>query len=660
MPGHEREMRALRDLFALHHSPRTNCTLWDRWLPMATLWPALGEEGSESAQPLRDYYRNSLMERRIDPQGYMAMNQHRGLAHPTGWPFPTWQQSGGAGWHFSLAGDAYAVSLNTPSADLSGWELGGIDQAAMDPARGAVLTPAGESSTLTSPRVQFSTQVAPFIVIEWSHHGGRPVLQWTTPQSPEFSPARQMAIPDDPASAPPSINGLRLCAVPMYQHPLWQGQISQLRLQWTNPRDHEVVIHRIHTAIDSRHPITGPNFIRGCLDYFRWTGDLEFLRAQIGRMRRAMQFTISEFDVDRARHVRVSWVGHDGRAGFANRDDGSKVIHYGQGVGNNYWDLLPFGHDDFLATLYLLDALDGLAELEAAIGQRPAWNIPPAAERETAEQLRQLAAKVRSHSRQYFWNHATDRFVACVDADGVSHDFGYTFLNLEAVHYGLADRSQAVSILDWVAGDRSVDGDTSTGEDIYQWRFAPRATTRRNVEWYMWAWHAPESIPWGGQVQDGGAVLGFSFHDLMARIKTRGPDDAWARFQQILSWFRDVQSAGGYRTYYATPERGSLQGGGTPGGLGIDHEFLESVLVPQVMLYGFAGFRPTPTGIELTPALPADWPELTVTRIHYHDHVFDLRLTADEIEVTFRRRGPHELVIRQPGLERRRVVDRDP
>ena len=109
-----------------------------------------------------------------------------------------------------------------------------------------------------------------------------------------------------------------------------------------------------------------------------------------------------------------------------------------------------------------------------------------------------------------------------VDIDGVPHDYGFTFLNLEAVYYGFATDEHATSILSWIEGERTVDGDTSQGADIYFWRFAPRSTTKRNLDYYYWAWNSPESIPWGDQVQDGGAVLGFSYHDLMARLKTRG------------------------------------------------------------------------------------------------------------------------------------------
>jgi hypothetical protein len=65
---------------------------------------------------------------------------------------------------------------------------------------------------------------------------------------------------------------------------------------------------------------------------------------------------------------------------------------------------------------------------------------------------------------------------------------------------------------------------------------------RSTIETYAWMWSGPETIPWGGQVQDGG--------------------------------------------------------------LGLDQEFFESVLVPQVMLYGFMGLEPNADGFEVSPRLP--------------------------------------------------------
>ncbi|WP_162006623.1 glycosyl hydrolase family 65 protein [Roseimaritima sediminicola] len=654
--GHEREMRLLGDLYELHHSPRVACTLWDAWLPMSTLWPAIGKE--QSAAPLRDFYRRSFLRRHIDRQGYVNMAQHRGLAHPGGWPFPTWHQSGGIGFHFTHANDGYAVSLNVPRAGADALAAVGIAEKEIDPARGLVLTTEGPASSLTSPRLRVDTFVSPFVVVEWSglDPAARPRLQWTTEDLPEFDETRSLEIPLE--TARPG-GPLTFSVVPAYRHPEWKGRLTGLRLHWVNgdgPR--EIVLRSVHTAVDSRHPITGSLFVRGSCDFFNWTGDLDFLRANIARMRRAISYAVDEFAVEENGCVLVPWVGHGGRTGFVHDPAGKKTILYGRGVGNNYWDLLPFGHKDALATIYLFDAVNALATLEEAVAAHSSWNIPPPAI--PAEKLRALAAKMRKTGQQLFWNEANGRFFACIDVDGQPHDYGFTFLNLEAIHYGLASEEQARTILDWITGDRIVEGDTATGKDIYHWRFAPRATTLRNVQWYAYVWHGPDTIPWGGQVQDGGAVLGFSYHDLMARLKTRGPDDAWERLKVILDWFGEVQAEGGYRAYYEKPGRGSLQGGGTPGGLGMDAEFFESVLVPQVMLYGFLGLQPQADHLALDPKLPSSWPELTVTRIHYHDHVFDLRVDDKSVDVTFRRKGTGPLEIQLPAGDARVIKFHSP
>ena len=43
VPGQEREMESLRRLFWLHYQPAGPLIpLWDEWMPMSTLWPAMG------------------------------------------------------------------------------------------------------------------------------------------------------------------------------------------------------------------------------------------------------------------------------------------------------------------------------------------------------------------------------------------------------------------------------------------------------------------------------------------------------------------------------------------------------------------------------------------------------------------------------------------
>jgi len=655
VPGHEREMALLEELFALHARGRTACTLWDAWLPMSTLWAATGE--TPTAQPARDFYRHVFLTRRIDGEGYVDMGQHRGLAHSWGWPFPTWQQAGGRGWHFSLKGDEFYAGklLGTPVTEtVEDWQWTGCRVETIDPQRGLVLSLNRPDAVIETPPIDVDTLVAPFIRLEWRldgfPEGQRCVLQWTGPSDDGFSSERGLTF-DVPAGA---MGSMAYTEIPAYRHPLWRGRITGLRLRFRDAPhggSERVTLKSVITAVDSRHPITGALFVQGCCDYFHWTTDVDFLRANVGRMRAALQSAVDEFAVRENGCVLVPWIGHDGRPGFTRGPDGTKQLLHGHGVGNNYWDLLPFGHRDCLATIYLFDALNRLAALEQAIDAQPDWKIAPPEASASGRELAALAEHVRRTAGSLFWNESTGRFVASLDADANKHDYGFTFVNLEAIHYGFTTDEQARVILDWIDGRRTVAGDTSTGADIYHWRFAPRATTRRNIDWYVWAWHAPESIPWGGQVQDGGAVLGFSYFDLVARLKILGPDNARQRLSQILDWFEAVQAEGGYRAYYAKPGRGSLQGGGTPGGLGMDQEFMESVLVPQVMLYGFLGLRPQPGGFAVEPRLPSDWPCLTVTGIHVQDHVLDVTAAANRIEVAARRPGAGPLRLTLPEGE---------
>jgi hypothetical protein len=674
VPGQEREMEAVRRLFWLHFKQaKPLIPLWDEWLPKATLWPAVGvgtptsdvAASTDALNAMRRRWRKALGGRTLNAEGYVHTRQHDGPAHAEGWPFPFWMHAGGAGWHFAPVG--VGGGYEGPAATAEGWRvLRG---------RGGEIGPKGWDVTLDepaaaveSPRFAIEAARSPWLRINWWAAGledAECYVEWTTAESPEYSSERRISFA--PAAGtfleggrvdPSTIETRTMVA--LYRHPEWKGTITGLRISFDNRGPAAVVFKSIHTAVDTRHNVNNLNFIRGCHDYFVWTGDVAFLKEQIDRIRLAMRFVEREFQTRQRKCIYTVWPGHEGRSGV-RVVDGVKTIVPGEGVGSNYWDLLPFGGEDALATVYYYDALRDLAALEEAMARLgntssvggvsdadSGWPLRTASASETPptgkfrheapsynpNDLRRHAEEVKAYGGERFWNAETGRF-GTRDLDGALHDFGFTFLNNEAVYHGFATDEQAKSIDDWIRGERTVEGDTSTGADVYRWRFGPRSTTRRNIDYYVWNWSAPESIPWGYQVQDGGAVLGWSYHDLMARLKTAGPDAAAARLAEIAKWFEEVEADGGYRAYYGKDRaRGSMQGGNVAGGLGLDKEFFESVLVPQVMLYGFLGFQPTVDGFELRPQLPEDWPELTVTRVYLRDQILD---------VTGRRDGTFEI-----------------
>jgi len=133
-------------------------------LPHATLW---------TGQKPRDQYRASLLNRKIDSEGYVSVNQHRGMAHSEGWPFPAWQQSGSAGFHFSIADEVFAIHNFAQQAirNTDGWDIGGASIEGVDPVRGLRLKATQDVVTITSPAFGCGTIVAPFARLEWAASG---------------------------------------------------------------------------------------------------------------------------------------------------------------------------------------------------------------------------------------------------------------------------------------------------------------------------------------------------------------------------------------------------------------------------------------------------------------------------------------------------------
>jgi hypothetical protein len=641
VPGSEREMELLRELFWLHYqSAGPLLPLWDDWMPIATLWPARGQ--GTDLYSMRARWASALASRVMDSEGYILTMQHDGPAHAGGWPFPQWQKHGGVGWHFRGTG---VQGYDPPAATTEGWELSGASAGPIDE-RGWVIQLTQSNACARVPAFELPARYGPWLRLNWWAEGleqANCYIEWTTTEHPDFSPERRFYFaPATPQGEPHTympmgggggklvtVQGETRTMIPVYRSPTWSGTITRLRLGFGNRGPARVVIKSFHTAHDTRHSVNNLNFIRAVHHYFVWTRDLNLVRSQMPRVRNAMRFILREFQTEKRNCIYTTWPGHEGRSGVRLTPDGQKQLITGEGVGGNYWDLLPFGGEDALASIYYYDTLLALADLEQAIADHPEWGIAAGADAFDAAYLRHHAAAVKRYGTERFWNPRTGRF-GTVDLDGVMHDYGWTFLNNEAVYHGFAADWQARQIRDWISGRRIVPQDTSTGSDIYHWRFGPRTSTLRNLDYYYWGWPHPETNAWGARLQDGGAVLGFSYHDLMARLIVDGPEDAWGRLKQVVTWFGETQAEGGYRQYYSNDKsRGTAQGGKEPGGIGVDMEFFESVLVPQIMLYGFMGFQPTTEGFKIHPRLPKAWPELRITRVHFRDTVLELAAKAD-------------------------------
>src|SRR3954471_12363049 len=162
VPGRDAEMASLRDLFWLHYQiAGPQIPLWDEWLPNATLWPAIGNGPKLNA--MRERWAKALAGREIDAEGYVATHQHDGPAHAEGWPFPTWMQAGGVGWHFRPVGVA---GYEAPLATSAGWQLHNArDQGIND--RGWIIDLTEPEATIQTPPFAVEARVAPWLRLNW-------------------------------------------------------------------------------------------------------------------------------------------------------------------------------------------------------------------------------------------------------------------------------------------------------------------------------------------------------------------------------------------------------------------------------------------------------------------------------------------------------------
>ncbi|MCX7522549.1 GH116 family glycosyl hydrolase [Microbacterium sp. STN6] len=177
------------------------------------------------------------------------------------------------------------------------------------------------------------------------------------------------------------------------------------------------------TIYDARHFTSNAMYILGAWRYFSWTGDSAFLTTMLPRLRKAMDFYLDTLGGSSG-IVTITSPDHSGRDGA---------------VSSNYWDVTSFGYRDAYLNAYFYGALDAMAQLE-----RHVHNM------KRAKQLQDLRPAVQKRYNELFWNESAGRYVECIDADGVAHDYGSTYVNLEATSFGLPSAAQAERIFTWL------------------------------------------------------------------------------------------------------------------------------------------------------------------------------------------------------------------
>ena len=497
--------------------------------------------------------------------------------------------------------------------------------------------------------------------------------------------------------------------LPMYAHANWGDSetryVTDLRIEII-PEDGKTLsgdfaLSYVRPSLDTRHTNNNSIYISSLRQDYDYTGDLAFLEQNITRARKAMNFLMQFYDTSRSLLDSSYLVGHD--ADKTGSDAAQRIAH---SLGNGYWDISFMPEYDFHSNSYFYKAVADMAYLESILAQKGSAYASDAVKAEANVQtagrmsnvtlgkgfaesdysalnltatatntLNALRATTNSSNGTGFWDSTKGRFVAGygdANADKKSEwvDYGYVVWNLEAIYYGIATEEQAKLIMQWITGERTVAGDTSTGEDIYFFELAPRATTYRgssetDSSVYTGVWHGTNN---GGeygksQVQHGGAIMYSSYYDLMNRISVNGADDAYARLNAIKDWYMDVyayyQTSGStsddfYWDYYENSQwdsdgdgkgeywrvqngiKGQAERDGFTGGvIGIDGEFLESFLPVAAIPYGFFGIKSLGNGtLQIAPKLPGDLDYWTAENLTFSGCKYDVTIYENALQVS--------------------------
>ena len=315
------------------------------------------------------------------------------------------------------------------------------------------------------------------------------------------------------------------------------------------------------------------------------------------------------------------------------RNDGT--VH---GVSSNYWDSWNFcGYNSAYENVLFYKAICAMSDIENYIGNK-----------DNANYYKTLSEKIKGKFNEVFWDSEKGRYISSINVNGDKLDFGVTVINFMAVSAGLATKEQAVSVYDWVDGKRIIDGDTSTGADIYNFKVSARSNTVaiESVEedglHYWWYNGHPfnDVLPghWGEyglQMQNGGTIFYTSYYDVSGRTLISG-DNAMKRFNAIMDEFHIDSLRRDPRTSFGVYQ------------VSINGEFPESGLVPLAFVTDIVGITPEISGLKIQSSLPSDMTFAGVNEYRYGNRVYKIEVNKNLIEPSVEKDG-EKYVLKLPA-----------
>lgn len=637
---------------------------------------------------------NYLYNLPIDKFGYTWMNFNDllpPLSEPQtytsqGWPFPDYSGSNGLsmGWEFNRQNET------------EGWsaEIDGNAATSLRANAGLLELEFDDASSIKfiSPTMTINTFHGPFLNVEVrslddgsfgkTSNFEDLYIHWKTSDSADWYTVSYSEFATIPGKISAAFG--EHIFFPMYLHPQWGTDKTvtnlavELRSKEGKTVSGDASLNFVRADYDTRQPFDAMWLIAAAAEAYKYTGDVKVLSDNLNRYRQAFLFLLGALQGSSGLLDNSYLIGHDG---YPN-----SPAYIGQSLGQSWYDILSYPVVDMYENVYFYKTIKNMIYLES-MAEANNLDIPkpsvvaPSGHgtieySETVESLTVLAQITKNKLQQPldksaktgFFDTEKGRFVAGFDALGNVVDYGFVAFNLELLNEGIATDEQAQQVLSWINGDRIVEADIgimeqtyavgkkgsavledgsldSTGTfGIYDYEFAPRITTVKNREHYVWTW--PGTNPFGSQIQDGGAAMYVSYYDIMSRMKYRGAEDAFGRLKEINAWYKkvekvakemgvdtDIESNQFYRIYYS--ELGiPMQGGGVAGGIGLDNEFLEAAMLYVAVPDAFFGLGSEKFNtLKVCPNLPESLSYWKMENLLYHDVAYDLTIGKDFVQI---------------------------
>ena len=676
---------------------------WQEWMSLAYYPFSSGAFSIDRIEGLRKL----LSGVPVDRYGYVwqetdmvrdALSTLNSGEHRMGWPFPTSYHSEGMSTSWDFNGEDSSSWTSNIGAELKG----GLFTADVEsPVSSIEFT----SPVPNKKHEEICAYYTPLLEIDLRMYTAdsdniEDIHVWyTTSESPEWSEDKKVSV-NEKAFIAYEYSPIyeHMIFLPMYAEEEWKSDkaltsyIRQIKVEIV-PKEGKTVtgsfgLSYVRSTYDTRHSNNNSLLISSLRQDYDYTGDIEYLKENITRARKAMNFYMQMYDETRHLNDQSYLVGHDSDKTSPYPSDVEAMT-----LGNGYWDISFMPRYDFQSNMYFYGALVDLAYLEGILESKGIkidkgeatvltadrqFNHGTSAYTYTSSDLKNIAADVLTELRKTtnssdhtgFWSEETGRFVAgYADAEDKWYDYGYTMWNMEAIYYGIATDEQAKSIMDWISGERIVEQDKygSQGEDIYYFEFAPRVNTytvedQDDLSMFTGFWSDTHGVTYGEvQVQNGGAIMYTAFYDLMSRIKTYGADNAFERLSKIQDWHKGVYdyyvTSDNYNKhpdrfywdYYCkgqweNPEgktyipqngiKGTNERNDGGGIIGIDGEFLESILMIASVPYGFFGIESiNGETLRVQPSLPQELDYWGIENLCFNGVKYDLTMFNNAVRI---------------------------